>query len=115
MKPFKKWRHLHGEATNHLSTSQARRTRRSGNTGRYPAIEPKKFFALLDQITTSQIEAWLSLWDDEQLKLVQEYLERRSSPFLTCSKLISLAPRLDRVERTAALNAAQTACERDPA
>ena len=34
------------------------------------------FFAELDQLTPSQIEARLPSWDREQLKLVEEYLER---------------------------------------
>ena len=34
------------------------------------------FFAELDQLTPSQIEARLPSWDSEQLKLVEEYLER---------------------------------------
>lgn len=35
-----------------------------------------EFFALLDSLTTSEIEARLSSWDDEQLKLVEQYLQR---------------------------------------
>ena len=34
------------------------------------------FFAELDQLTPSQIEARFPSWDSEQLKLVEEYLER---------------------------------------
>jgi hypothetical protein len=33
------------------------------------------FFAMLDQLTPSQIEARLPLYDREQLKLVEEYLQ----------------------------------------
>ena len=36
-----------------------------------------EFFALLDQLTPAEIEARLSTWDNEQLSLVQEYLEQR--------------------------------------
>ena len=35
-----------------------------------------EFFALLDSLTTSEIESRISSWDDEQLKLVEEYLQR---------------------------------------
>ena len=35
-----------------------------------------EFFALLDGLTTSEIESRISSWDDEQLKLVEEYLQR---------------------------------------
>ena len=38
-----------------------------------------EFFAVLDQLTQSQIEASLSLWDQDHLKLVREYLERRDA------------------------------------
>lgn len=41
-------------------------------------MDRDKFFAMLDQLNTSQIEARLPSWDDEQLKLVEEYLERRT-------------------------------------
>ena len=41
-------------------------------------MDRDKFFAMLDQLTPSQIEARLSSWNDEQLKLVGEYLERRT-------------------------------------
>jgi hypothetical protein len=44
----------------------------------YPTMDRDQFFAMLDELNTSQIEARLSLWDDEQLKLVEEYLERRT-------------------------------------
>ena len=36
-----------------------------------------EFFAVLDQLTPSQIEGRLPLWDHDQLKWVGEYLERR--------------------------------------
>ena len=39
-------------------------------------MDRNRFFAELDQLTPSQIEAWLPSWDREQLKLVEEYLER---------------------------------------
>ena len=35
-----------------------------------------EFFAMLDSLTTSEIESRISSWDDEQLKLVEEYLQR---------------------------------------
>ena len=35
-----------------------------------------EFFALLDSLTTSEIKSRISSWDDEQLKLVEEYLQR---------------------------------------
>jgi hypothetical protein len=41
-------------------------------------MDRNEFFAALDQLTPSQIEARLPSWDDEQLKLVEEYLERRT-------------------------------------
>ena len=37
-----------------------------------------EFFAVLDQLTLSQIEAQLSSWDDDQLKWVGEYLEQKT-------------------------------------
>jgi len=36
------------------------------------------FLAMLDQLTPGEIDARLSSWDDEQLKLVQEYLDRKA-------------------------------------
>jgi hypothetical protein len=39
-------------------------------------MDRNQFFAELDQLTPSQIEARLPSWDSEQLKLVEEYLER---------------------------------------
>jgi len=39
-------------------------------------MDPNQFFAELDQLTQSQIEARLASWDSEQLKLVEEYLGR---------------------------------------
>jgi hypothetical protein len=36
-----------------------------------------EFFAMLDQLSPIEIEARLPSWDDEELKLVQEYLERK--------------------------------------
>jgi hypothetical protein len=38
-----------------------------------------EFFAVLDQLTMSQIEARLPLWDDDQLRWVGEYLERKAT------------------------------------
>ena len=37
-----------------------------------------EFFAVLDQLTMSQIEARIPLWDDDQLRWVGEYLERKT-------------------------------------
>lgn len=42
-------------------------------------MDRNDFFAVLDQLTPSQIEARLPLWDHDQLKWVGEYLERRNS------------------------------------
>ena len=39
-------------------------------------MDRNQFFAELDQLTLSQIEARFPSWDSEQLKLVEEYLER---------------------------------------
>ena len=39
-------------------------------------MDRNQFFAELDQLTLSQIEARLASWDSEQLKLVEEYLGR---------------------------------------
>ena len=39
-------------------------------------MDRNQFFAELDQLTQSQIEARLASWDSEQLKLVEEYLGR---------------------------------------
>ena len=36
-----------------------------------------EFFAVLDQLTLSQIEARIPLYDAEQLKLVEDYLRQR--------------------------------------
>jgi hypothetical protein len=41
-------------------------------------MDRNQFFAELDQLTPSQIEARLPSWDDQQLKLVEDYLERRT-------------------------------------
>lgn len=37
-----------------------------------------EFFAGLDQLTPSEIEARLPSWDEDQLKWVEEYLERKT-------------------------------------
>ena len=37
-----------------------------------------EFFAVLDKLTPSEIEAKLPSWDADQLKWVEEYLERRT-------------------------------------
>ena len=42
-------------------------------------MDRDKFFAALDRLSPSEIEAGLSFWTDEQLKLVKEYLERRDA------------------------------------
>jgi hypothetical protein len=42
-------------------------------------MDRNEFFAVLDQLTPSQIEARLPFWDHDQLKWVGEYLERRHS------------------------------------
>jgi hypothetical protein len=39
-------------------------------------MDRNEFFALLDQLTPSEIEARLPLLDEEQLKLVEQYLAR---------------------------------------
>ena len=41
-------------------------------------MDRDKFFVVLDKLTPSQIEARLSSWDNEQLKLVEEYVARRA-------------------------------------
>ena len=40
-------------------------------------VDRETFFAVLDQLTLPQIEARLPLWDAEQLKLAEEYLDRK--------------------------------------
>ena len=40
-------------------------------------MDRDEFFAMLDQLTPSQVEARLPLWDHDQLKWVGEYLERK--------------------------------------
>ena len=42
-------------------------------------MDRNEFFAVLDQLTPSQIEARLPLWDHDQLKWVGEYLQRQDS------------------------------------
>ena len=42
-------------------------------------IERDEFFAELDGLTEKEIEARLDLWDQEQLALIQEYLDQRVS------------------------------------
>ena len=42
-------------------------------------MDRNQFFAELDQLTQSQIEARLASWDSEQLKLVEEYLGARNN------------------------------------
>lgn len=42
-------------------------------------MDRNEFFAVLDQLTPSQIEARLPLWDHDQLKWVGEYLQRQGS------------------------------------
>ena len=55
------------------------------------------FFAELDQLTPSQIEARLPSWDSEQLKLVEEYLERgtirpaQGAQSITQAELVAVA------------------------
>jgi hypothetical protein len=41
------------------------------------AVDRDEFFALLEGLTPKEIEARLSLWDREELSLVQEYLEQK--------------------------------------
>ena len=43
-------------------------------TDPYPGMNRSEFFALLDSLTTSEIEARLSSWNDKQLELVEEYV-----------------------------------------
>ena len=40
-------------------------------------VERAEFFAELDGLTEKEIEARLDLWDQEQLALIQEYLDQR--------------------------------------
>src|SRR6476659_4652956 len=42
-------------------------------------MDRNQFFAELDQLTLSSIEAQIPSWDSEQLKLVEDYLERGTS------------------------------------
>jgi hypothetical protein len=49
-------------------------------------MDRDKFFAELDQLTASQIEARLPLWDDGQLDLVKDYLDARSSSAQTARR-----------------------------
>ena len=41
------------------------------------AVVRDEFFAELDGLTEKEIEARLDLWDQEQLALIQEYLDQR--------------------------------------
>jgi hypothetical protein len=59
-------------------------------------MDRDKFFATLDQLTPSQIEARLSSWNDEELKLVEEYLERKASSAGQSQQVAQLAPDRDR-------------------
>jgi hypothetical protein len=40
-------------------------------------VERDQFFAELDGLTEKEIEARLDLWDEEQLALIQEYLDQK--------------------------------------
>jgi hypothetical protein len=40
-------------------------------------VERGEFFAELDGLTEKEIEARLDLWDEEQLALIQEYLDQK--------------------------------------
>ena len=65
---------------NHQQLSD--RTRKSptsgaGLGGNFMVVERDEFFAELDGLTEKEIEARLDLWDQEQLALIQEYLDQR--------------------------------------
>jgi len=54
-------------------------------------MDRDKFLAALDRLSPSEIEAGLSFWTDEQLKLVKEYLERRDAAAAPVSEPDGLA------------------------
>ena len=48
-----------------------------GAGGNFMVVGRDEFFAELDGLTEKEIEARLDLWDQEQLALIQEYLDQR--------------------------------------
>jgi phytoene/squalene synthetase len=49
----------------------------SGLGGNFMVVGRDEFFAELDGLTETEIDARLDLWDQEQLALIQEYLDQR--------------------------------------
>ena len=49
----------------------------SGAGGNFMVVGRDEFFAELDGLNEKEIEARLDLWDQEQLALIQEYLDQR--------------------------------------
>ena len=49
----------------------------SGAGGNFMVVGRDEFFAVTDGLTEKEIEARLDLWDQEQLALIQEYLDQR--------------------------------------
>ena len=58
-----------------MSSDKALRATPGG--GIFMVVERDEFFAELDGLTEKEIEARLDLWDQEQLALIQEYLDQR--------------------------------------
>jgi hypothetical protein len=69
-------------------------------------MDRDEFFAELDQRTLSQIKAQLPLWDDEQLQLVEEYLD---SKLAQTDRTESPAPDREAIAVAAATRAHKTA------
>ena len=63
------------------------------------------FFAVLDQLTLPQIEEQLPLWDAEQLKFAEEYLDRKG---ITYAQMERGMPSRTNTESTAAAMAAKS-------
>ena len=60
-------------------------------------MDRNQFFAELDQLTQSQIEARLASWDSEQLKLVEEYLGRGTIKPQAQSVAVAMATKPNRI------------------
>ena len=60
-------------------------------------MDRNQFFAELDQLTQSQIEARLASWDSEQLKLVEEYLGRGTIKPQAELVAVSMATKANRI------------------
>jgi len=45
--------------------------------GNFMVVERGEFFSELERLTEKEIEARLDLWDEEQLALIQEYLDQK--------------------------------------